>query len=120
MSLRAYQQAAQRAESPRDIEYRLFGEVTRALIDAAAADPKDLSTRAKALDWNRRLWSALALDCANSSNGLPPELRASIVSLNLWVMRHSSAVMRGAEAFDPLIDVNRSIMQGLRPMTEAA
>ena len=42
------------------------------------------------------------------------------MSLNLWVMRHSSAVMRGEEKFEPLIDVNRTIMQGLRPMTEAA
>ena len=31
MSLRAYQQAAQRAETPRDVEYRLFAQVTRAL-----------------------------------------------------------------------------------------
>ena len=120
MSLRAYQQTAQRVEGPRDTEYRLFGEVTRALIDAAGADPKDFSTRMKALDWNRRLWSALSMDCTNNSNGLPPQVRASIVSLNLWVMRHSSAVMRGEEKFEPLIDVNRTIMQGLRPMTEAA
>ncbi|MCK5911706.1 MAG: flagellar biosynthesis regulator FlhF, partial [Caulobacter sp.] len=31
MSLRAYQQAATRAENPREMEYRLFGQVTRAL-----------------------------------------------------------------------------------------
>ena len=37
MSLQAYQQASARAESPRELEYRLFGQVTRALIDAAAA-----------------------------------------------------------------------------------
>ncbi|HEX3405708.1 MAG TPA: flagellar biosynthesis regulator FlaF, partial [Caulobacteraceae bacterium] len=33
MSLRAYQQAAQRSETPRDVEYRLFAQVTRALMD---------------------------------------------------------------------------------------
>jgi len=38
MSLQAYQQAAQQAENPRDTEYRLFGEVTRALMKAAEAD----------------------------------------------------------------------------------
>lgn len=120
MSLQAYQQAAQRAESPRDTEYRLFGEVTRALMDAATVDPSDFATRIKALDWNRRLWSALASDCANDGNALAPQLRASIISLSIWVARHSSAVMRREEEFQPLIDVNRMIMQGLRPQNEAA
>jgi flagellar biosynthesis activator protein FlaF len=120
MSLQAYQQAAQRAEGPRETEYRLFGEVTRALIKASDADPLDFSTRMKALDWNRRLWSQLAIDCATDGNGLPPKLRASILSLSLWVTRHSSAVMRREEEFGPLIDVNRLIMQGLAPQSEAA
>jgi flagellar protein FlaF len=120
MSLQAYQQAAQRAESPRDVEYRLFGEVTRALMDASVSDPLDFSTRIKALDWNRRLWTALANDCSRDGNALTPQLRASIVTLSLWVARHSSAVMRREEAFEPLIDVNRLIMQGLRPSGEPA
>lgn len=120
MSLQAYQQAAQRAEGPRDTEYRLFGEVTRALMDAAEADSNDFSKRMFALDWNRRLWSALAMDCAQNGNGLPDHLRAHILSLNLWVGRHTSAVMRREEEFQPLIDVNRLIMQGLKPVPEAA
>jgi flagellar protein FlaF len=73
----------------------------------------------KALDWNRRLWSQLAIDCAHEANALPPQLRASILSLSLWVARHSSAVMRREEDFQPLIDVNRMIMQGLNPQTQA-
>ena len=35
MSLQAYQRASEQAEDPRQIEYRLFGLVTRALMDAA-------------------------------------------------------------------------------------
>ena len=31
MSLQAYKAAATRAENPREMEYRLFGQVTRAL-----------------------------------------------------------------------------------------
>ena len=33
MSLKAYQTTAARAEDPRQTEYRLFGQVTRALMD---------------------------------------------------------------------------------------
>ena len=115
MSLQAYQQAAQRAESPRDTEYRLFTEVTRALMDAAAADKGDLKTRVTALDWNRRLWTALATDCASPHNSLPEGVRASIISLSMFVGRHTSETIRGAGSLDLLIDVNRTIMQGLSP-----
>jgi flagellar protein FlaF len=113
MSLQAYQQVSARAESPRDLEYRLFGQVTRALMDAAEADPSDFSTRIDALDWNRRLWSTLASDCASEGNGLPVPMRAQMISLSLWVNRHTSAVMRREEEIAPLIDINRIIMQGL-------
>ena len=113
MSVRAYQQAAQRAEPPRDLEYRLLGQVTRALMDAAALDPKDFAGRIDALDWNRRVWAALANDCASPTNSLPPAVRAQIISLSIWVGRHTSAVMRREAEIDALIDVNRAIMQGL-------
>ncbi len=115
MSLQAYQQAAQRAEHPRDTEYRLFTEVTRALMDAAAVDAGDLKTRVAALDWNRRLWTALAADCANPHNRLPDGVRASIISLSMFVGRHTSETIRGGGSLDLLIEVNRTIMQGLSP-----
>jgi flagellar protein FlaF len=118
MSLQAYQRAAQRAENPRESEYRLFGQVTRALMDAAKADESDFRARIDAIDWNRRVWSALATDCSNPDNSLPGPLRASIISLSLWVARHSSAVMRREEDFEPLIEVNRIVMQGLAPQAE--
>lgn len=120
MSLRAYQQAATRAEAPKDIEYRLFGQVTRALMTASEAPKTDYATRMDALDWNRRLWSTLALDCSSEGNQLPPQVRASIISLSLWVSRHSSVVMRGEDDFEALIDVNRIMMQALNQKAEGA
>jgi flagellar protein FlaF len=120
MSLRAYQTAAERAENPRDIEYRLFGQVTRALLEASKVDAGDFNTRITALDWNRRLWSTLATDCADPQNTLPEAARASIISLSLWVGRHTSLVMRKEEDFEPLIEINRMIMQGLSGRAEAA
>src|ERR1700722_16407304 len=113
MSLQAYQRASERAEQPRDSEYRLFGEVTRALMDAAKVPQDDFVTRIKALDWNRRLWMTLAADCARPDNALPSELRAQIISLSMWVGRQTTAVMSNQETFDPLIEVNRIMMQGL-------
>jgi flagellar protein FlaF len=113
MSLQAYQQAAERSENPRDAEYRLFGEVTRALIEASKTGQEEFAVRIKALDWNRRMWSTLAGDCASPHNALPQGLRAQIISLSMWVGRQSSAVMRNEDDFEALIDVNRIMMQGL-------
>ena len=117
MSLQAYQQASQRAENPRETEYRLFAEVTRALMEAARADRCDLKARVTALDWNRRLWAALAADCASPHNRLPEGTRASIISLSLFVNRQTSQTIRNQGDLDLLIEVNRSIMQGLTPNT---
>jgi flagellar protein FlaF len=120
MSLQAYQQAATRAESPRETEYRLFAQVTLALMEAAKCEPTDIRGRIDALDWNRRVWSTLGTVCADSDNGLPETLRASIISLSIWVGKHTSQVIRRTEDIEPLIEVNRMIMQGLRGNGQAA
>ena len=111
--LKAYAQTSTRTETPREMEYRLFGQVTRALMHAATVDKSDLSTRIDALDWNRRLWSTLAAACQDPDNAMPAPMRAQFISLSLFVNRHSSMVMKGEEDFETLIDINRSIMQGL-------
>jgi flagellar protein FlaF len=120
MSLQAYQQAATRAETPRETEYRLFAQVTLALMEAAKCDPSDIRGRIDALDWNRRMWSTLGTACADPDNKLPEELRASIISLSIWVGKHTSEVIRRQEEIEPLVEVNRMVMQGLRGAAPAA
>lgn len=113
MSIKAYQQTARRTENPRDVEYRLFAQVTSALGEVQKSGRSDLARLMDVLDWNRRMWSALALDCANPDNGLPASIRASIISLSIFVGKHTSAIMRDGEDIQDLIDINRLIMQGL-------
>ena len=102
------------------MEYRLFAQVTLALMEAAKSDPTDIPARIDVLDWNRRVWTALSEDCSNPANGLPAPLRASIISLAIWVTRHTSAVIRRQEEIEPLIEINRTIMQGLAPAPATA
>ena len=59
--------------------------------------------------------TSLAADCAAEGNQLSQPLRAQIISLSLFVDRHSSQVMRNGAALDVLIEINRTIMQGLSP-----
>ena len=113
MSLQAYRSASQRVETARELEFRLFNDVTRSLMEAEAMGEADVGPRMEALDWNRRVWIALAGACAQDDNALSPDARANIISLSLWVDRHSQAVFRREEGFTPLIEVNRLVMQGL-------
>ncbi|MEM8799197.1 MAG: flagellar biosynthesis regulator FlaF [Pseudomonadota bacterium] len=112
MSLDRYRQTQTTSESPRQTEYRLFVQVTRALKEAEEQGLSGIELVEK-LDWNRRLWSTLASDCGAAGNQLPKELRAQIISLSLWVSRYSTEVARGRGGLDALIDVNRAIMEGL-------
>jgi flagellar biosynthesis activator protein FlaF len=112
MSLQAYQKTQARTENPRDTEFRLFALVTRALLDAEG-EPRGSIKLVDAVDWNRRLWSTLATDCSDENNRLSAEVRAQIISLSLWVSRYSSHVIRNRATVEPLVEINRTIMQGL-------
>lgn len=98
--------------SERSIEFQAFARVTSAL--ALAEDTKDTNKLAQAVYENRKLWNILASDVAEDQNELPEDLRANIISLSLFVMRHSSEVLKGNGATDTLIEINKSIMRGLK------
>ena len=110
MSYDKYKQTQNATENPRDMEYRLFARVTNSLM--SNQDPKTTGY-IQAIDWNRRLWLTLQSDLADENNKLPRELRAQLISLSIWVDKHSRKAMRGDETIQPLIDVNRAIMEGL-------
>ena len=119
MSLNAYQVLQKKVETPRETEYRLFTQVTRALIEASELPRTEIAKRMDALDWNRRVWNFMASDCADNGNGLPEQLRAGIISLSIFVGKYTSEVIQKGEDFEPLIDINRTIMQGLAGQIEA-
>ena len=111
MSLAGYA-VAQTTEDPRKTEYRLFAQVTRALMEITDADALDYKFR-DAVEWNRKLWNALEIDLASDHNQLPDSLKAQIISVAMWVERHSALVLRGDGKVEPLVTVNRAIMEGL-------
>jgi flagellar biosynthesis activator protein FlaF len=113
MTLKAYQNTQRIAEDPRQTEYRLFGQVTGALITAQKEGVTG-GPLAETLDWNRQLWRTLAADCLDDRNQLPAGVRANIVSLSLWVTKYTKQVTRAGAPLDPLISINRTIMEGLR------
>ncbi|MGK9230306.1 flagellar biosynthesis regulator FlaF [Inquilinus limosus] len=113
MSIAAYTQTIKETETPRQIERRVVTQVTAALERHAGAGPASPELR-EALTRNQRLWGAFRADLVDDGNGLPPGLRAGLISLSFWVDRHTLQVLGGAATAEPLIDVNRKILAGLR------
>lgn len=99
----------------RDIEYDAFARITGAMKRAAS-----MSEKAAALHKNRQLWTILAIDVADKHNALPAPLRAKILSLAQFTDQHTSKVLARKDEIDVLVDINTSIMRGLRQQKEIA
>src|SRR3569832_2460340 len=113
MPLKAYQNPQRVTADPRQTEYRLFGQVTCALNNTKKQQNNN-NPQTETNDWNRTLWRTLAADCMDDRNALTHDVRAKIVSLSLWIAKYSKQVTREGASLDPLIEINRTIMQGLQ------
>lgn len=117
----AYNRAIKNTSSPRDVEYRLLGQVTSALMKAqqrmtdARTKPTVMAEVMDALNWNNQVWDTFVQDVGTEGNMLPRELRAAIVSLGIWVSRETNLVTSGEGDIEALISVNKAIMRGLNP-----
>ena len=103
--------AAPQSEN-RDTEFKAFNRVTEALASSKNKALDD-NEYLEALASNRRLWQALEVDVSSDKNVLPDDLKAKIISLAIWVDKHSAKVTRGEAKVDSLITVNEAIMEGL-------
>jgi flagellar protein FlaF len=110
---RAYGKVMRQTESPRDMEYRVFSQVT-ATMEAmpSTATP---GMRAEIIQRNRTLWDELGWAAVDDGNQLPSDLRSNIAGIAIWVKRESSRVLRENGSLQNLIDINKMIMGGLRP-----
>jgi flagellar protein FlaF len=119
MSISAYRRSKEAAEMPRELERRAFTTTIGKLMEGKAKRGRHLID---ACFLNQQLWTALMVDLALPQNALPDELKARLISIAIWVQRYTPTVMRGEASIDPLISVNRNILEGLsvQPTTAAA
>lgn len=112
----AYGSMARTIKTPRDIEYDLMAAITGRL-QAAHADtgPGAFPALVNAMHDNRRLWSAFAVDLADSGNQFPKELRARLFYLAEFVNQHTDKALTGTAPAEVLVDINLAVMRGLRP-----
>ena len=123
MSITAYKRTITETENPRQIERRVFSNVTAELevrsqaFDVAEQAGDKLRILSEglrdSLSYNQRIWQTIRSDLVNPGNALEPDLRAGLISLSLWVETHTNEVLKGHRKVKPLLDVNRSIIRGL-------
>lgn len=108
----AYGLKAPGVRSERETEYQIIARVTGALT--RARETGAAVETAKAVYDNTRLWTALIVDLIGDGNRLPDALRAQLISLARFSIVHGARVQEGEATLDALIDVNQSILKGLR------
>ena len=97
------------ALASRDVEAAAFLFVNRAL--GQVDGPR---SKVEALSKNQKLWSLLLKDLACSGNVLPDILKQDLVRLGTWSMAYSIRAMPGELPLQPLIDINRDMIDALR------
>jgi flagellar biosynthesis activator protein FlaF len=104
-------------ESPKQAREHERTALDKSIALLLEAQQKGASSReaVEAIYFVRKLWGIFIEDLAKAENGLPPKLRADLVSVGLWMMRESEEIRHGRSTnFAGLIDVSRTISEGLR------
>ena len=113
MARTAYATTAATVKTTRGTEYEVFARVTHRLRAAHQSMKADYPGFVRALDDNRKLWTLLASDVADSENSLPKELRAQIFYLAEFTLQHTSKVLGKKADIQALVDINTAMMRGL-------
>ncbi len=116
-----YQQQQKRNLTPREVEAMAFTKAAL-LLDDAKKHTGNIEEFAKALRFNHLLWTIIQADLTEPDNQLPPEIKANVMSLSIFVDKQTTKALRSSVAadLDVLININRNLAAGLRTAPETA
>ncbi|TCD16218.1 flagellar biosynthesis regulator FlaF [Oricola cellulosilytica] len=103
-------------DSPTDARDRERQLLDRSIELLTAAEQKGAKSfeSVEAIHFTIRLWSMLLEDLANDENALPKELRASLISIGIWILRESDAIRQGeSENFKGILEISKIIRDGV-------
>ncbi len=113
-----YQNTTVHMKSPRDTEYEAIARISHRLRSATQNRDRDFNAYISALHDNNRLWTTLAANVAQPDNDLPKELRARLFWLAEFTNYETSKLMQGQGDIAILIEINASVLQGLRSVEQ--
>ena len=98
----------------RDRERQLL-ERSIGLLEKAADKGAGSFEAIEAVHFTIRLWSMLLEDLASNDNALPNELRASLISIGIWILRETDAIRKGeSKNFKGILDITKIIRDGMQ------
>lgn len=113
-----YKTAQRELTSFKGIELKVFTAVTSALKSVDLEELNSMAKLAPALTDNAKLWNILLIDLVKPENELPLALKSSLISLAEFTQTHTLKVLAGEADHTVLIDINQSIIAGLRQSAE--
>ncbi|MEM8748824.1 MAG: flagellar biosynthesis regulator FlaF [Pseudomonadota bacterium] len=85
-----------------------------ALLEAASDPSASRFAVVEATHFTQRVWSAFLNDLAQDDNQLPGELKASLISIGIWVLKENERIRQNESSdFEGIIDVSRTILNGI-------
>jgi flagellar protein FlaF len=111
----AYARVANTSASPRDLEAQALLMAANKLQEVVTNADLPAERRAKALMFNRKLWSVFLGEALSEECAQPLDIRQKIVDISLFVLTQSLALQLcpQPEHFKSLIEINRNIAAGL-------
>ena len=99
--------------SAKEREFELFQEGI-GLMKASDAEPAHIGKRAEAIYYNSRLWTRLLDDLASAENALTDELKANLISIGIFVIKHFGKMREDKSLdFSIAIELSETINRGL-------
>lgn len=104
----------------RDRERVLFNRCIE-LLRAAQKSGGNTREIYEAVTFTRKLWIVLIEDVGLAENGLPKELKASLISIGFFILKEIQKLEdEGTADFDVLVEVLESIRDGLAKTSEGS
>src|SRR6478672_578218 len=110
----AYEEMAEdTSDVQRQTERHVIERSIMLMRKAQAAGPQSREW-VEATFFTSKLWSTLLEDLSQPGNSLPDELKASLVSIGIWLLRRIEELRQGrAHDFTTIIEISEAIKKGL-------
>ena len=101
------------ADSARQTERSLFDQ-SITMMEEARDEQRYSYKGIEAVQFTSRLWMLVLEDLGSPANGLPPELRASLISIGIFILKELEAIRQERSFdYDSIIEITRTIRDGL-------
>ena len=118
--IQAYAQTQKSSMSPREVEAMAFTKAAL-MLEEAKLNTDDYDSYASALKFNQLLWTIIQADIVDKENELPPQLKANILSLSIFVDKQTVKALADTRTrhINSLININKNLAEGLMVKVES-